>query len=133
MALPPWGGMLSGVRLFLPQAKLEEWLLEEVADLQGDRLVLSKTKEQFPATPAVHFRQLAGGQDAKGLLSKVKTQAQLDQLGAEKMAGSVLLGETAYEVVEGYVVELSGPKPSAPPPKPSGEADLLADFLLGKL
>jgi hypothetical protein len=125
--------MFNDVKLFLPQAKLEEWLLEEVADLQGDQLVLSKTKERFPATPAVHFRQLAGGQDAKGLVAKVKTQAQLDQLGAEKMAGSVVLGETAYEVVEGYLVEATAPSAAAPAPKPVGEADLLADFLLGKL
>lgn len=119
------------MKLFLPQQQLEEWALADKADLQEGKLVLLQEKASYPAVAAVHFIKLVSGRDDKKLVSRVKTQPQLEALGAEAMADSVLLGESAYEVVPGYVAEV--PAPRADKKKGSPEADLLAAFILDKL
>ncbi|MBF5041439.1 hypothetical protein FGE12_03505 [Aggregicoccus sp. 17bor-14] len=118
-------------RLFLPQTQLEEWVLADKADLQDGQLVVTGEPTRVPVVPAVHFVKLVSGADEHTLLAKVKTEPQLQGLGAEQMADSVLLGEAAYEVVPGYVAEVAGP--AAAPRKDASEADLLAAFLLNKM
>jgi len=125
-------------KLFLPQKTLEEWAVNDKADLKEGRLVVAEEKEaSYPVTPAVHFLRLLSGTDEKKLLAKVKTQPQLEGLGAEHLADSVLLGDTAYEVSPGYLAEVPTPKPEVKPLDPrkqaSPEADLLAAFILDKL
>ena len=123
------------MRLFLPQAQLEEWALEDKADVKDGVLVVAGEEGVYPVTPAVHIVQLVTGEDTRGLVAKVKTEEQLKSLGAEQMADSVLLGETAYEVIPGYVAEvsLSPSEASTVDGKPGSEADLLAAFLLNKM
>jgi hypothetical protein len=118
------------VKLFLPQTTLEEWALAEKADLRGERLVVPAEKAEYPVVPAVHFVSVVSGEDEKKLLTKVKTQPQLEKLGAEQLHDSVVMGDTAYEVVPGYVAEVTVTQDGA---KPVQDADLLASFLLNKL
>jgi hypothetical protein len=123
------------IRLFLPQAQLEEWALDDKADIKDGVLVVAGEEGVYPVTPAVHLVQVVSGEDSQGLISKVKTEEQLKSLGAEQMADSVLLGETAYEVVPGYVAEvpLSPSDAGSGEGKSGSEADLLAAFLLNKM
>ncbi len=124
------------LKLFLPEATLEEWALEAKADLQSQHLVIAEDKTVVPLTPAVHFSKLVSGSDDKHLLSKVKSAAQLQNLGAEQMRESVIVGETAYEVVSGYIAEIQEPAGSAEgagQPQGTSEAEQLAAFLLDKL
>ena len=123
------------MRLFLPQAQLEEWALEEKADIKGGHLVVSGEAGEYPVTPATRFVHLVSGEDTHKLLERVKTHAHLESLGAEVLADSVVLGDTAYEGVDGYLVELPSQSAStAPsPPKPQSETDLLAAFFLNKI
>jgi hypothetical protein len=120
-------------KLFLPQTQLEEWALEDKADVRDGRLVVTaEGGASYPVVSAVHFLQLVSGEDTHRLVSKVKTEPQLQSLGAEQMADSVLIGDSAYEVVPGYVTEVAtSARPSDG--KPSSEADLLAAFLLNKM
>ena len=122
------------MKLFLPQAQLEEWALEDKADVKDGVLVVTGESGVYPVSPAVHVVQLVTGEDSNRLVTKVKTEDQLKSLGAEQMADSVLLGDTAYEVVPGYVAEV--PSPTEAPledGKPGSETDLLAAFLLNKM
>jgi hypothetical protein len=121
------------MKLFLPQTQLEEWALGDKADLKDGKLVvMAEGGALFPAVPAVHFLQLVSGEDTHKLVAKVKTEAQLESLGAEQMADSVILGESAYEVVPGYLTEVAtAPRPADK--KPSSETDLLAAFILNKM
>ncbi|QRN94285.1 hypothetical protein JRI60_34845 [Archangium violaceum] len=123
------------MRLFLPQTQLEEWALEDKADVKDGVLVVTGEEGVYPVVPAVHIVQLVTGEDANGLVSKVKTEEQLERLGAEQMADSVLLGDTAYEVVPGYVAEVPIPPSDASSAegRSGSEADLLAAFLLNKM
>lgn len=125
------------MKLFLPQKTLEEWSMSEKADLQDGKLVVKEGgASTHPATPAVHFVKLVSGDDTNSLVGRVKTQAQIQALGAEHFADSVLLGETAYEVAEGYLTEVQSATPAKADPKKKAanpEADLLAAFILDKL
>jgi hypothetical protein len=121
-------------RLFLPQATLEEWALEDKADLEDGRLVVANEPGSYPVTPAVHFLRLVTGADENDLIGRVKTEEQLATLGAEHMADSVVLGETAFEVVPGYLTEVASPAVRPADKRPSSpEADMLAAFILNKL
>lgn len=125
--------MVDVTKLFLPQTQLEEWALADKADLrEGKLVVMEEGNASYPAVPAVHFKQLVSGEDTHQLVSKVKTESQLAGLGAEQMADSVILGETAYEVVPGYLAEVAtAPRPSDK--RSSNETDLLAAFILNKM
>lgn len=126
------------MKLFLPQKVLEEWATTDKADLVDGKLVLREEASSHPVTPAIHFSKLVSGEDRKGLLGRVKTILQLADLGAEHLADSCIVGDTAYEVSEGYITEVTtgaaapkggdGKKKSGNP-----EADLLAAFILDKL
>lgn len=125
------------VKLFLPQKTLEDWAGSEKADLEDGKLVVKETKSAHAVVPAVHFVKVLSGTDAHQLTGRVKTMKQLDELGAEHMMDSVLLGETAFEVVPGYVATVATPAVAGrgDPKKKSisPEADLLAAFILDKL
>ncbi len=121
------------LKLFLPQATLEEWMLADKADIRDDKLLVPAENASFPVTGAVRFLRTVSGEDAKLLVRKVKTSAQLAELGAEHMADSVILGEDAYEVVPGYLAEIPLPSAAVEKKKPTAETDLLAQFLLNKL
>jgi len=115
------------VKLFLPQTTLEEWATTDMADVQEHALVLSGEPLRYPVEPAVHVMALVSGPDDHQLLRKVKTDAQLVELGAERLADSVVAGETAYDVESGYVLEVAEPSGQAT------ETALLADYFLNKL
>jgi hypothetical protein len=124
------------VKLFLPHKTLEEWALSDRADLADGKLVVKEGKSTHPVAPAVHFQKIVSGEDTAGLLGRVKTTTQLTALNAEHFADSCIIGESAYEVVEGYVTEVTTAAPTKGDPKKktaSPEADLLAAFILDKL
>ena len=92
-------------RLFISYPRLDEWVAEEKVRLTGDRLVWTDGRS-FRLAAAVHFLAVVtGDSDPHGLLGKVKTGLQLAEIGAEHMQDSVLLGETGYQVVEGFIGE----------------------------
>jgi hypothetical protein len=120
------------VRLFLSQATLEEWAQADKADVQDHQLLLHGSPSPLPVDDAVHIAQLVSGPDEAKLLHKVKTPGQLDALAAEQLADSVLVGESAYDVVRGYLVQVPDADFAAAL-RPEKETDLLAQFLLDKL
>ncbi|HVP62885.1 MAG TPA: hypothetical protein VMT11_20180 [Myxococcaceae bacterium] len=114
------------MKLFLPQTTLEEWASSDKADVREHALVVTGESVKYPVEAAVHVMALVSGPDEHQLLKKVKTDAQLAELGAERLADSVVAGESAYDVESGYVVQL--PEGGAPT-----ETALLADYLLNKI
>ncbi len=129
-------GKVPPVKLFLPEKTLEEWALSEKADLVEGKLVVKETNSSHPVIPGVAFSKTVSGDDTQGLVGRVKTSTQLAALGAEHLQDSVILGDTAYEVVPGYVAEVAVPvtaKQDAKKKATSPEADLLAAFILDKL
>jgi len=117
------------MKLFLSQQMLEEWAASDKADVHDNGLLLAGQPVRYPVAPAVHVTQLVSGPDDLKLLRKVKTDAQLQAVGAERLADSVVAGDTAYDVVSGYVVQVPDDAPASEP----AETELLAEFLLHKL
>jgi hypothetical protein len=138
--------------LFIPQSVLDKWSDHGRVELKGRVLTLSREKKSFQLTSAVRFLKMEAGDDSAGLLGKVKTLDALKQMGAEQYMESVLLGEAAYKVQQGFLAEANalrravGVKAPARPQAASGrgaaekqksaeagEQDLLAQFLLENL
>src|SRR5438105_11558581 len=144
--------------LFVPQSVLDKWSEQGRIAVEGNVLTILGEKKDFSLTAAVRFLKMEAGDDTAGLLQKVKTIDALKQMGAEHYMESVILGEVAYQVQQGFLADANAlrraaaasqpaqpaPKkaataaapasaPAAPAPegeKKSAEPDLLAQFLL---
>lgn len=99
------------VRLFLSQALLDTWLEEAKVELAPAGLRLVEDGREVALEGACHFVSLLEGVDDAGWLAKVKTEHQIKEQGGELWGDSVLLGQSAYEVVPGFVAT-PGPSPT---------------------
>jgi hypothetical protein len=96
---------MAQARVFVPQEALESWLSGGRGQVIGETLQLDGVS--FELTGAVRFMsEVAGGGDETALVGKVKSLAQLEELGAEHVEGSVILGDNAYEVLDGFLAVL---------------------------
>ena len=135
-------------RIFVPQDTLDQWVADQKAVVSGAELDVQG--DMFELLPAVLFlADVSETSDPHGLLGRVKDKSQLDELGAEHYMGSVVLGDSAYDVKDGFVglpreraVRVSATPPAgdidaavgaaAGEDSPSDEA-LLTKFLLENL
>lgn len=121
-------------RLFLSHDALDGWLREGRATIDGEELLDKTTGNRFRLITGVRFLQeVTGGPDAHQLVGKVKDVEQLAQLGAEHQATSVILGDNAYDVQEGFVGTPIVQEPlvagARPRPRAATIASLQAFFL----
>ncbi len=132
-------------RVFLPQDALDSWMEKGRIDVEGDEMKLQPGGQRFRLKTALHFvEELAGGGDEAQLVGKVKDLEQVTELGGEHAYDSVILGDNAYTVVEGFVGEpileeepmVTGDNLAAAAAAATGETtdegeiDLLARFFL---
>jgi hypothetical protein len=98
-------------RVFVPQEALETWLSSGRVHMVGETLFVEG--QAFSLESAVRFiSEVAGGGDEQALIGRVKTLAQLEALGGEHVSDSVVLGDNAYEVIDGFLAGVetgSGP------------------------
>lgn len=107
---------MTQARVFVPQQTMESWLASDRATLVDDTLRFEEY--EFRAEPAVRFvSEVAGGADELGLLGRVKSRAQIAPHAPEHTPGAVLIGENAYEVVDGYALSLLTEHEPDPYPK----------------
>jgi hypothetical protein len=93
-------------RLFISQKRLDEWVEKQRVELEGNEMTLVDDGRRFSLAEGVCFAEVVGGdEDPNDLLGRVKTKAQLDEMGAEHFPGSVIIGEVGYEVRDGFVGE----------------------------
>ncbi len=112
--------------VFLTNEMLQNWSDQGKVKLDGTVLTLLAEKRTVALNPAVRFTALIdGSDDVNKLLGKVKTTAQLAELGAEHYLDSVIYGDVGYTVVEGFLGDLS-PAKRAPKASPPPTADLPA-------
>lgn len=111
-------------RLFLSQSVLDRWLSEERVEVDGEVMTTLPDKRSFDLKTAVLFKtELTGAGDAHELIGRVKDVDQITELGGDYSAGSVIVGDLAYEVADGFVGE---PLPDQPGRATSGPHDLAA-------
>lgn len=129
-------------RVFFPQIALDEWLAEARVELRNDELLIKSENRKYRIIEGIRvLREVSGSADGHELVGKVKSKAFLDELGAEILESSMILGDNAYDVVPGFVGAPMGPfagdkapaSASPAPPPASTDEDLLAAFLATKL
>jgi len=116
--------------LFVSQAMLDTWAGQGKIDFEGDVMTLlagDGRGRSYALAPAVRFLRMLGAErDPHGLVGKVKGMEQLRALGAEAMGDSVVLGDVAYEVQQGFMAEstavqaAAGAPGQATAPRPDG-------------
>src|SRR5205807_5714731 len=149
--------------LFVPQSVLDKWSEQGRIEVEGNVLTILGEQKSFALTSAVRFIKMEAGEDNAGLLAKVKTTDALKQMGAEHYMESVILGESAYQVQQGFLADANAlrraaaastppalkaaappaaaakvaaaPAPAAPADEKKSEQgqDMLAQFLLDNL
>jgi hypothetical protein len=99
---------VSGL-LFVTQAMLDSWAEQGKIGLVGNVMTLLAGDGQgrsYALDPAVRFMKVLGGdEDPGGLVHKVKSAAQLRELGADAAGDSCIVGDAAYEVQPGFLAE----------------------------
>ncbi len=114
---------MQPARVFVPQQALETWLSSGRVHMVGETLFIEGNP--FTLESAVHFlSEVAGGPDEQSLLGRVKTMVELERLGGEYVSASVVLGDNAYEVVEGFLASV---EPSEIPKEHEQLIKLFAD------
>ena len=135
-------------RLFWPQEMMDEWIIDEKASIDDNLLTITDENMTYRLSQAVHFiADVGDGADHHTLVGKVKELSTLTEIGCEHYMDSVLIEDSAYQVVQGFtgVPVLDRMQQ---PGKPSGtvtrsksdlsgddadDRDLLARFLLDNL
>jgi hypothetical protein len=93
-------------RLFISVERLEAWSAEGRASLEGDRMTLTELGRAFSMTSAVHFVRVTGSDDDPNeLVGLVRSKVDLEAMGAEQLANSVIYRDTAYDVIDGFIGE----------------------------
>ncbi len=104
-------------KLFISQAILDRWIDAGKVVFEAQILTLIEEKKAYTLTPAVRFMSVVAGEDVVKLLGKVRPIEKLKELGAEHMQDSVIIGDNAYEVQEGFVAIVLAAEPSAAEPE----------------
>jgi hypothetical protein len=93
-------------RVFFPQQALDSWLEQGRVALVGDELTITPEGRRFLLTSAVRFMaEVAEGRDPHDLVGKVKDLEQVTLLSGEHSVNSVIIGDFAYDVIEGFLGE----------------------------
>lgn len=95
-------------RAFMAQETLDVWLADDRVSLDGEvlKLMTHPSAPAFLLTTAVYFQaEVTTGEDPLGLCGQVKTLTKVLELGGEHAPGSVVIGDNAYEVRDGFLGE----------------------------
>jgi len=128
-------------RVFFPQAALDEWITENRVDLKNDELLIKSEGRRYRIIEAVRVLcEVTGAEDPNELIGRVKSRAFLGELGAEILENSMIIGDNAYDVIQGFVGapigSFSEHRQSVPDIATRGmstDEELLASFLATKL
>ncbi len=91
-------------RVFFPQQALDIWLGQGLVEVQLNELVIRAARRRFRIVDAIRvLREVTSGQDQYDIVGQVKSVNFLTELGAELLGSSMVIGESAYEVVPGFL------------------------------
>ena len=90
-------------RVFFPQLAIDTWGIDGKIDLSGTELIVVSEGRKFKVIECVYVvAEVTGANDPHGILGKVRPKAVLDELGAEILENSMILGDNAYDVIPGW-------------------------------
>lgn len=90
-------------RVFFPQACLDQWGVEGKIELTSTELLITGEGRRYAMTEVVRVvREVTGSPDIHRIVGKVRPKAELEKIGAEILENSMVIGDNAYDVVEGW-------------------------------
>jgi len=93
--------------LFIAQHTLAAWMDQDKINFDDTIMTIKADGRTFKLIEAVRFVKIEGDdEDKPGLLGRVKTNLQLEEMGAERYRDSVLFEDIAYKVQEGFIGEV---------------------------
>lgn len=91
-------------RVFFPQAAIDQWGVDGNVDLTANELILLAEGRRYKVVEAVRVvSEVTGANDDRNIVGKVKPKAALEEIGAEILEDSMILGDNAYDVVPGWM------------------------------
>jgi hypothetical protein len=128
-------------RIFFPQAALDHWVVEGQVELAGNQLTIVGEDRRYRIAEAVYvLTEVSGTPDLNDVIGKVKSRGYFEELGAEILEDSMIIGENAYEVKTGWLgaptstfAEHRARPGGAFTEEAKTDEDLLARFLLKNL
>ena len=130
-------------RIFFPQAALDQWVVEGSVELQGNQLTILGEGRRYRIAEAVRvLAEVSGTPDQNDVIGKVKSRVYFEELGAEILEDSMIIGDNAYQVKTGWLGAPTVPladhvrerqESGQFTDEPKTDEDLLARFLLKNL
>jgi len=130
-------------RLFFSQSMLDTMVEAGKIKVDGNVLtMLAGGNPTFALLPAYRFvRTVDNATDPAGLVSKILSEAELKEMGAEVYMDSVIYRDVAYQADPGFIAEqqVPGAEPAAPAATHEPAADTaqsgdeLSKFILDNL
>lgn len=97
-------------RVFFPQSAVDQWGIDSKIDLVAGELILLAEGRRYKVEEAVRVvLEVSGESDEHQLVGKVKAKRALDEIGAELLETSMILGDNAYDVVPGWMGTATSP------------------------
>ncbi len=91
-------------RVFFPQSAVDQWGIDGKIDLVAGELILLADGRRYKVEEAVRIvAEVTGANDDRKIVGKVKPRRALDEIGAELLENSMILGDNAYDVVTGWM------------------------------
>jgi hypothetical protein len=91
-------------RVFFPQQALDLWLADASVDLAGTELTILAEARRYQIAEAIHVvTEVTGSADANDVVGRVKSKVFFEELGAELLETSMILGDNAYDVEPGWL------------------------------
>ena len=91
-------------RVFFPQDTLDRWLSEGTVDLTDRELVFKGYGRRYRIVEAVRvLGEVSGHPDPFDITGRVKSVSFVTELGAELLETSMILGDSAFDVVPGFL------------------------------
>jgi hypothetical protein len=91
-------------RIFFPQSALDQWLVDGKIDLTATELIVLVEGRRYKVVESVRVvAEVTGANDEHKLVGKVKPKAVLEEVGAEIVEGSMIIGDNAYDIVPGWM------------------------------
>jgi hypothetical protein len=90
--------------VFLPQDVVDSWVIPHKVELAREIMTFRRRPMSLRLVPGYYFERVVHGSDDENrLLGRAKGKAALAALGAESHTTFVVLGETAYQVEDGFI------------------------------
>ena len=91
-------------RVFFPQLLLDQWGIDGKIDLTGSELILLADGRRYKIVEAVRvMTEVTGANDVHQIVGKTKPKSALDEIGAEILENSMIIGDNAYDVIPGWM------------------------------